>query len=225
MMHYGFRVAVEEYTVKAEVDARHNLIEAFKSLDKTEINLFVTGHSLGAAMAGVFSAWVQAGGLKAAGIETVNLKTYTFASPKWANDALANNFDNGITKNNMCCRIVNNLDTVPQIPPTIEWLNALNNPSMINALLPKELVNVLNFLKLPNLNYVHVGNTFVAQAPFPVVYEDATLPASLFPGDVNDPKVPATELQQTWWQHWPWVYYSALPQPSPSEQQKTATSV
>lgn len=209
MMHFGFRLAVEEYTVKALEEARYNLIDSFKSLGKTSINLFVTGHSLGAAMAGVFSAWVQAGGLAAAGITSVNLKTYTFASPKWANDALANNYDNGITKNGMSFRVVNNLDTVPQIPPTIEWLNALNNPSMVNALLPTPLVDVLNALKLPNLNYVPVGNTIVAQGSFPVVYEGADLPSSLFPGN-NASDVAATTLQQTWWQHWPWVYYNGM---------------
>jgi hypothetical protein len=209
MMHYGFRIAVEEYTVKALPLVRHNLIEAFKSLGKSSINLFVTGHSLGAAMAGVFSAWVQAGGLEAAGITNVNLKTYTFASPKWANDALANNYDNLITKNGMSYRVVNNLDTVPQIPPTIEWLNALNNPSMVNALLPKPLVDVLNLLKLPNLNYVPVGSTYVAQSSFPVIYDQQYLPSSLFPGK-PDTQVAPTALQQAWWQHWPWVYYNAM---------------
>lgn len=218
-MHFGFRVAVEEYTVKAANGSLHNLIEAFQALGKSSINLFVTGHSLGAAMAGVFSAWVQAGGLQAAGITTVNLKTYTFASPKWANDALANNFDNGLTKNNMIYRVVNNLDTVPQIPPTIEWLNDLNNPSMIKALLPLKppafLEDLANKLKeifpngYPNLNYVHVGNAYVVQGEFPVVYEGSTLPASLFPGSGNA-DAPADSLMQEWWQHWPFVYYNAM---------------
>lgn len=229
LMHFGFRIAVEEYTVKATVDTRHNLIDAFKSLGKTEINLFVTGHSLGAAMAGVFSAWIQAGGLEAAGITKVNLKTYTFASPKWANDALANNFDNGITKNNMCYRIVNNLDTVPQIPPTIEWLQDLNNPGMINALLPPLIQKAMTLFQdsfkiifpngAPNLNYVHVGNTVVAQSSFPVEYEGTNLPASLFP-NLKDPQVAATALQKTWWQHWPWVYYDAMS--APTGQQATS---
>lgn len=221
MMHYGFRIAVEEYTVKALPLVRHNLIEAFKSLNKSSINLYVTGHSLGAAMAGVFSAWVQAGGLEAAGITNVNLKTYTFASPKWANDALANNYDNHTTKNGMSFRVVNNLDTVPQIPPTIEWLNALNNPSMVNALLPKVLVDVLNAIKLPNLNYVPVGSTYVAQGSFPVIYEGDFLPQSLFPGEEHYSPEVISPLQQAWWQHWPWVYYNGMTQ---TGQQSSAAS-
>ncbi|HYG16186.1 MAG TPA: hypothetical protein VEC12_10580, partial [Bacteroidia bacterium] len=146
MMHFGFRVAVEQYTVKAATNASYNLINAMKSAfnGQSSVNLYITGHSLGAAMAGVFTAWLQAGGL-APWLPNVklNIKTYTFASPKWANDALAENFDNGITKNGYFHRVVNNLDSVPQIPPTWESAADLNNPAMVKALLPK-LPDVLN---------------------------------------------------------------------------------
>lgn len=228
-MHFGFRYAVEEYTVKAKAGTRHNLLEVFQRIGEyeKEIDLYITGHSLGAAMAGVFSAWVQANGLP--GINKVNLKTYTFASPKWANDALANNYDNGVTSNGYSFRVVNNLDTVPQIPFTWQGLNDLNNPNMIKALIPikegglklpdfakgiiekaKEMIS-----KLPheNFNYVDVGSSYPVMGEFPVaIPKDQTdYPAWCFPnGNVNDKKL--ASLQQEWWQHWPWVYYRALEQ-------------
>lgn len=228
-MHFGFRYAVEEYTVKAKAGTRHNLLEVFQRIgeNEKEIDLYITGHSLGAAMAGVFSAWVQANGLP--GIDKVNLKTYTFASPKWANDALANNYDNGVTSNGYSFRVVNNLDTVPQIPFTWQGLNDLNNPNMIKALIPvksedggfklpafvsnaidkaKELLS-----KLPNenFNYVDVGTSYPVMGEFPVALpkDETNYPAWCFPnGNTNDKTL--ASLQQEWWQHWPWVYYRAL---------------
>lgn len=224
-MHFGFRYAVEEYTVKAKAGAIYNLPEAFASLGETEIDLFVTGHSLGAAMAGVFSAWVQANGLP--GIKKVNLKTYTFASPKWSNDALANNFDNGLTKAGLCFRVVNNLDSVPQIPFTWENLSDLNNPQMISSLIPikgdqrKLPVFVTNIIdkakemlgKLPNFNfnYVDVGSSYPVMGDYPVALPatETQYPAWCFPNGNKEGKTLGT-LQQQWWQHWPWVYYKAM---------------
>lgn len=224
-MHFGFRYAVEEYTVKAKAGAKYNLLEVFENLGESEIDLYVTGHSLGAAMAGVFSAWVQANGLP--GIDKVNLKTYTFASPKWANDALANNYDNVATRNGYSFRVVNNLDTVPQIPFTWQWFNDLNNPNMIKALipvgaiekkLPPMVVNIIDKAKemlgkLPNMNfnYVNVGSSYPIISDFPVALPstETTYPAWCFPnGDESGETISPTTQQ--WWQHMPWMYRQAL---------------
>lgn len=224
-MHFGFRLAVEGYTVKAQTGARNNLVEAIQSFGKSEIDLYITGHSLGAAMAGVFSAWLQANPIE--GI-TINQKVYTFAPPKFANDVLGSNYDNGLTKNGYSFRIVNNLDTVPQIPPTIEWLNDLNNPSMIEALIPKaapsnsltasftadtlqKIKAIFGDLHLPklNFNYVAIGNNVPAFGTFPVVYNQDSFPSSFFPNGEATPTT-LTQMQKEWWQHWPPVYYEAL---------------
>lgn len=240
MMHLGFRLAVEEYTVNAKDSC--NLVTAFKNVvaekNLTQLNLFVTGHSLGGAMAGVFSAFVNAGGL---GLSIpVNLKTYTFAAPKFANDALANNIDNTLTKAGFYYRVVNNLDSVPQIPPTIEWLNDLNNPAMINAFLPKDnpvvkaLSAVYDLIAIgfkfmfpnenPDFNYVHSGTPQVVQGTFPIVYTGSNLPPQVFPGGTPSFPTPATTLTQQWWQHWPYVYYWALMQNNPLGQEAAQVS-
>lgn len=242
-MHFGFRYSVEEYTVKAKAGTRHNLLEVFQRIGEyeKEIDLYITGHSLGAAMAGVFSAWVQANGLP--GIDKVNLKTYTFASPKWANDALANNYDNGVTSSGYSYRVVNNLDTVPQIPFTWQGLNDLNNPNMIKALIPVKAENetalppfinkliaeaeeMMKGLSSENFNYVDVGSSYPVMGEFPVALPktDTNYPAWCFPnGNVNNKQL--ASLQQEWWQHWPWVYYKALEEKASSQSSnKTQTS-
>lgn len=226
-MHFGFRLAVEGFTVKAQTGARNNLVECFQRLGKSEIDLYITGHSLGAAMAGVFSAWLQANPIE--GI-TINQKVYTFAPPKFANDVLGANYDNGLTKNGYSFRVVNNLDTVPQIPPTWEWLNDLNNPSMIGALIPKtaqengitssfsadilqKIKEIFGDIQLPNLNfnYVAIGNNVPAFGTFPVVYNQDNFPASFFPNGETTPTT-LSQMQKEWWQHWPPVYYEAMSQ-------------
>lgn len=227
LMHLGFRMAVEQFTVKAKHD-KFSLIKLFQSLGKSEIDLYVTGHSLGGAMAGVFSAWIQATGIEGM---TINLKTYTYASPKIGNDSFVNNFDAGATQKGMAFRCFNNLDTVPQIPPTWESFSDLNNPEMVTGILkliwskgesvlPKSVQKWLDKIKLPsldlpNFNYCHVGSPIPLHGSFPVETTDTEMPAKYFPNGMSAPES-ISNTQKVWWQHWPWVYYEALEAAYPS---------
>lgn len=225
VMHFGFRFAVEEYTVHAASGKPYNLIELFQKLGKKEIDIYVTGHSLGGGMASVFSAWLQATGIP--GVKT-NVKMYSFAAPKPGNDVFTDNFDAGLTRSNMAYRVINSLDSVPQLGFTWETFADLNNPGMVKNLIPggggssdkdtssiwKRMVDKVKELlpgHLPNFNYSHVGSTVAYMGQFPVAFPGTDFPSVYFPGDPNTPHpLSNPNLMQQWWQHWPHVYYEIM---------------
>lgn len=222
LIHLGFRMAVEQFTIKAKQD-KFSLIKLFQSLGRDEIDLYVTGHSLGGAMAGIFSAWIQATGI--AGIK-VNLKTYTFASPKIGNDSFVNNFDAGATQAGYAFRVFNTLDSVPQLPPTWQSFTDLHNPEMVTGVLKfiwskgeKMIISMLRKwlskirvpnIDLPNFNYCHVGAPIPLKGNFPVEATETEMPAKYYPGGKPSNPMAVKKTQQVWWQHWPWVYDDAL---------------
>ncbi len=240
-VHLGFRVALESMTVNAHTrlfpfrNQPISLIELFKSLNKAEIDLYITGHSLGAPIASLCAAWLRHGAKGASDLEGIkfNVKCYTFASPKVGNTAYACDYDRTLANEGFSYRVVNSLDTVPQLPPTYESTHDLNNPMMYQEMirddvwldwLPVEARNVIKVMqataitsnhgKWPafgSLDFTHVGSPVVLQGEYPVVYEQDSWPASLFPAS-NEPKPFPTkpkgkkELIQQWWQHWPYIY-------------------
>lgn len=215
-VHLGFRVALESMTVNAET--KKNLCALFKGLGKEEIDLYITGHSLGGPIASLCAAWLRAGGIP--GIR-FNIKCYTFASPKPGNDAYASNFDMALTNGGYCYRIANSLDTVPQLPLTLQAIKDLNNPALINdplakiiSLLPEkvqkiadDLDHVLGKLDFDTFNYTHVGNPRIIQGEPPVVYECVRWPKEYYPGATE---APIYDTTREWWQHWPCNYAKDL---------------
>jgi hypothetical protein len=91
--------------------------QAIQGADSTDLDLYVTGHSLGGAMATVLGLWLAdtaaTWGLLA---NKVNFKTYTFASPTVGNQAFVNYY-NGQTANQQsqwqAFRVYNEQDAVP----------------------------------------------------------------------------------------------------------------
>lgn len=130
LMHFGIRLATEAFTVHATRE--HSLIEKLKLVakGKKEINVIVTGHSLGGGIAQAFAAWLHADGIPGVNI---NVKLYSFAAPKIFNDVAADNFNSGLSRKGYAYRIANNLDTVPQLGFTLESVATLQNPAMVTA--------------------------------------------------------------------------------------------
>ena len=131
-VHLGYRVVVETLAVDPSMPA--NLKSILQGLSGGEIDLYVTGHSLGAAAAQLFSAWVKAGGVPS---KKINVKCYSFATPRSVNLPMASNYDLALSNGGYSYRVDNSLDTAPQLPPTREVSTDLINPGIASDLQTK----------------------------------------------------------------------------------------
>ena len=151
-VHLGFRLALEQFTVNAATG--ESLTEALIQLNKQKrgkdaqgrLRVYVTGHSLGAAMASLFTAWLQANHTRPEflaqhpGFPTLDIKMYTFATPKTGNNIFVKAFNMGLTNANKAFHVDNHLDAVPDIPFTVQLINDLSNSEMLLGMLSKEEV-------------------------------------------------------------------------------------
>lgn len=132
LVHLGYREAVESLTV-GNADPE-NLASVLKGIMGKDIELYVTGHSLGASVAQLFSAWVKAGGVPS---KNIHVKCYSFATPKSCNAAMASNYDMALGNDGFSFRVSNSLDTASQLPPTREFPSDLINPAIAQDVLSK----------------------------------------------------------------------------------------
>jgi hypothetical protein len=129
-VHLGYRQALESLTVGPTA----SLQSILEGLDGDEIDLYVTGHSLGAAVAQLFSAWVKAGGVPS---KKINVKCYSIATPKSANPPMALNYALALGNDGFSYRVDNSLDTAQQLPPTKDEPTDLFNPDISKDLASK----------------------------------------------------------------------------------------
>jgi hypothetical protein len=132
LVHLGYRTAVESLAVGLVTPA--NLKSILSGIEKEEIDLYVTGHSLGASVAQLFAAWVKAGGVPA---KKINVKCYSFATPKSANTPMAFNYALALGNHGFSYAVNNSLDTASQLPPTKETNADLFNPDISSDLQSK----------------------------------------------------------------------------------------
>ena len=102
--------------------------------------IYVTGHSQGAAMATLLRSYLQYGAGMPPGI---SYRTYVFAQPKPGNDHYAADFENRFSNPGLGFRITNSLDWVPQVPFTIEILTDINEPNPLSVLTqPEQMIKI-----------------------------------------------------------------------------------
>ncbi len=90
-----------------------------------DAEIYITGHSQGAALATLFRSYVEYQPLDLKG-SPVSYKTYVFAQPKPGNSYYANDFDLIASNYGMAIRVTNSKDWVPQAPLAIQQINDLN---------------------------------------------------------------------------------------------------
>jgi len=221
----GFRLGFESLFsphTSGEAVSKTPLLTQVLELIPDGSDLFVSGHSLGGAIATLATAWLQAGNFP----KQFNLKTYTFAAPKSGNEIYVNYLNNALGNRSLFYRVYNELDTIPQVPFTFELPGDLNNPAMLGIFLdqlPEKYRAILDKILnagLPggwSLNYTHAGLPHPLPGQLPVVYGADSWPEKYFPG--HDQPLPPLgnspqerDKLQNWWQHMPWVYLDLLMQ-------------
>ncbi|POA99057.1 hypothetical protein C2134_08235 [Chromobacterium sinusclupearum] len=158
-VHMGFRLALESLDFAAEkiCGHRNRLSDMLKAVIEQSgqgkpIRIYVTGHSLGAGMATLAAAWLNAQPFANA---CFDVKCYAFAQPKPGNEYFAYQYalDFG---NQGAFAVLSSLDTVPQVPLTLESVSSLNYPQAMEGLgVPQQMLPTL--AAMPGLNFSHAG--------------------------------------------------------------------
>jgi Lipase (class 3) len=108
--------------------------------------VFVTGHSQGAAMATLLRSYLQYSPNAPQG---VSYNTYIYAQRKPGNDHYAADFANRFSNPSLGFRVTNSLDWVPQVPFTLGFLGDVNKPNPLSVLSkPEFMIKIGSALRL-----------------------------------------------------------------------------
>src|SRR5262249_23337191 len=99
--HFGFQAAMDA--------AQDDILNAIELSKRTSKPLFVTGHSLGGALAGLAAHFAVEQGTSARAV-------YTFGMPRTGGQKFRDSYDIGPGK--VTYRLVHGLDIVPRVPPS-----------------------------------------------------------------------------------------------------------
>ena len=164
-----------------------------------EPELFITGHSQGAALATLCTSFLNYQKLYT--LRPVSLKTYVFAQPKPGNDYYGYDFEyltaNNSVVNSRGFRVTNNQDWVAQGPLTIQLPSDLSIPNILTATgiyskypLLQKVIEALEKIELPStLNYFGCGTPILLK---------------------GDPGCNPKNADDFMWQHYLRQYYKLL---------------
>jgi Lipase (class 3) len=100
-------------------------------------NVYLTGHSQGAAMATLLRSYLE---YAPDGPRGLSYKTYVFAQPKPGNDHYATDCERLFSNPGLAFRVTNSLDWVPQVPFTLELVRDINHPNPLSVLASPSLL-------------------------------------------------------------------------------------
>ncbi|MEA2604375.1 MAG: hypothetical protein QOF89_5367 [Acidobacteriota bacterium] len=149
------------------------MVQALALPTGTDLEVFVTGHSLGGALATVLGTWlVEQASQWDFRPKKVNFKTYTFAAPTVGNQAFATYYD-GMPSNPkvgvQALRVFNASDVLPHCFSELNEITNIGIPMTEKAKLEVDAL-VLPFtagMKLTGVSYVHVDNAHSIPNPTP----------------------------------------------------------
>jgi hypothetical protein len=193
--------------------ASPSLSDLLAGIEEDEPEIYVTGHSLGAAMAQLAAAWLAAGGLPG---KNPKIKLYAFAAPKPGEEYLSYSAQHTLGPDMAYC-VNNTLDSVPQVGLTLQVPADLVSMGVLEILkLPSWLINTLNNLKLPSpMNLTHIGSVVPLNGELPIEMKASDSIPSVFLDPSQDPMTLAqwtggnetqANLLGAIWQHMPWIY-------------------
>lgn len=126
-VHLGFALG----TLLLLKDSTSGVLAQLKARVPAGSEIYVTGHSQGAAMATLLRSYLQYPNSDRP--DGYSYKTYVFAQPKPGNDHYAADFGNRFSNAGFAFRVTNSLDWVPQVPFTIELPDDIDEPNPLSA--------------------------------------------------------------------------------------------
>jgi hypothetical protein len=131
-----------------------NIYNYLNSLPSDNSPLYITGHSLGGALATALSAWILDSGF---GIK-FKFKAYTFAAPSIGNASFVHTFNTKIqATNSESHRIVNPKDVVPRFWAEIDSIIIQQLPTTLPLLIDGILLGIQGFMIEEGIYYYNVG--------------------------------------------------------------------
>ena len=139
-VHLGFALG----TLLLLKDREHGILAQLAARGVAPGDVYITGHSQGAAMATLLRSYLEYAPDAPAGYA---YKTYVFAQPKPGNGHYALDFDARFANRELAFRVTNSLDWVPQVPFTLEFLQDVDRPNPLSVLAsPSLLMSLLTKL-------------------------------------------------------------------------------
>jgi hypothetical protein len=159
------------------------LVQLPKNAVQAGSDIYVTGHSQGAAMATLLRSYFE---YSASMPANCSIKTYVFAQPKPGNQHYADDFEDRFCISDMAFRVTNTLDWVSQVPFTLQFIDDIDkpnplsvvaSPSLLIQLLDKALSEVRSFVETHARSRLQSTAVALAQAKAPQQTRTQTLSA------------------------------------------------
>ena len=132
-VHLGFAIGL----LLLLRDTNDGILVRLKALVPSGSEVYITGHSQGAAMATLLRSYFHYPNPDRP--EGYTHKTYVYAQPKPGNDHYAADFENHFSNSGLAFRVTNSLDWVRQVPFTIELPGDIDEPNLLSAWFDKSL--------------------------------------------------------------------------------------
>ena len=128
-------------------------------------HMFITGHSLGGALATVMTSWFLDNGYGS----RFTLKSYTFAAPTIGNPGYVDHFTNLISTNSAeSHRVINPKDLVPRFSSELDSVILQEIPTFIPLSIAPILIAIDAYFVSYNIVYEHVGTRKTLGVMLPV---------------------------------------------------------
>ena len=112
-------------------DGANGILAKLGTLVPDGASLLIAGHSQGAALATLCRSFLHYSPILAE--KQLRYKTYLYAQPKPGNDHYGWDFESLACNPDLCFRLTNPQDWVPQVPLTIQLLGSLNEPNPLST--------------------------------------------------------------------------------------------
>lgn len=163
-VHLGFALA----TILLLNDPVNGIIARVRNQIPAGSNVYITGHSQGAAMATLLRSFFHYSGR----LENCSIKTYVFAQPKPGNVHYAEDFESLFCGPAMAYRVTNTLDWVPEVPFTLQSpedvdapnpLTVYASPSLLITLISKGVSDIRTLIEYHSRSHFQAMAVAVAQ--------------------------------------------------------------